>query len=77
MSDDREPDERQPDPADRGPGASSGRESLPQERVIRGTGTAAEGYDGEDADEGTRKGDPTAGIQADPEEARRARGESG
>jgi hypothetical protein len=53
------------DPADRGPGAHSGQESPAQERVIPGTGSAAEGYS---SDGGTRQGNPLAGVEADPED---------
>jgi hypothetical protein len=53
------------DPPDRGPGASSGHESQPQERIVPGTGTAAEGYDNQGDAEGTRDGDPLAGVEAD------------
>ncbi|MFB4320410.1 hypothetical protein [Actinomadura sp. 21ATH] len=75
MTEARKPQNRDADPADRGPGASSGHESLPQERIIRGTGSAAEGYDSEDGGDGTREGDPVAGVKADPDEIRRVRGE--
>jgi hypothetical protein len=54
------------DPDDRGPGAHSGQESPAQERVIPGTGSAAEGYS---SDGGTRQGDPLAGVEAEPEDA--------
>ncbi|GLZ03070.1 hypothetical protein Acsp03_05370 [Actinomadura sp. NBRC 104412] len=56
-----------PDPADRGPGASSGHESRPQERIVRGTGTAAEGYETRGAAGGTKDGDPLAGVRIDTE----------
>ncbi|WP_395104499.1 hypothetical protein [Actinomadura sp. SCN-SB] len=51
------------DPADRGPGASSGHESQPQERIVRGTGTAAEGYETRGGAGGTKDGDPLAGVR--------------
>lgn len=57
------------DPADRGPGAHSGQESPAQERVIPGTGSAAEGYS---SGGGTRQGDPLAGVEADPEDTEAA-----
>jgi hypothetical protein len=60
---------RQGDPADRGPGAHSGQESPAQERVIPGSGSAAEGYS---SDGGTRQGDPLAGVEAEPEDAEAA-----
>lgn len=56
---------READPADRGPGAHSGQESPAQERVIPGTGSAAEGYG---SDGGTRQGDPLAGVEAEPDD---------
>ncbi|GAA2635971.1 hypothetical protein SMC26_34410 [Actinomadura fulvescens] len=49
-------------PLDRGPGASSGSESQPQERVVPGMGSATEGYDSL-AGGGTRHGDPLSGIE--------------
>ncbi|WP_037558404.1 hypothetical protein [Spirillospora albida] len=56
------------DPADRGPGAGSGHEAQPHERVVPGTGSAAEGYEGPDSEGGTREGDPLAGVEKDPDE---------
>ncbi|MQY06542.1 hypothetical protein [Actinomadura macrotermitis] len=60
---------RDDDPADRGPGASSGHEQLPQERIVPGHGSAAEGYDGKDFGGGTSDGDPLAGVRIDEDEA--------
>ncbi|MFD0688544.1 hypothetical protein [Actinomadura fibrosa] len=57
------------DPADRGPGANSGQEELPHERVVPGTGSAAEGYEGPDAGDGTSTGNPIAGVEKDPDES--------
>ncbi|RSN45563.1 MULTISPECIES: hypothetical protein [Actinomadura] len=54
---------------ERGPGAGSGREDRPHERIVPGTGTAAEGYQDED-EQGTRTGDPTAGVERDDEPGR-------
>lgn len=55
------------DPADRGPGASSGMEEQARERVVPGTESADEGYES-DAVSGTRDGDPIAGVEKDPDE---------
>ncbi|NEA26647.1 hypothetical protein [Actinomadura bangladeshensis] len=55
------------DPADRGPGASSGMEEQAHERVVPGTESADEGYES-DAESGTRDGDPIAGVEKDPDE---------
>ncbi|GAA1873511.1 hypothetical protein [Actinomadura bangladeshensis] len=55
------------DPADRGPGASSGMEERAHERVVPGTESADEGYES-DAESGTRDGDPIAGVEKDPDE---------
>ncbi|KAB2350363.1 hypothetical protein F8566_11375 [Actinomadura rudentiformis] len=49
-------------PMDRGPGASSGAESQPRERVVPGMGSATEGYDSG----GTRQGDPLSGVEKPP-----------
>ncbi|WP_157406266.1 hypothetical protein [Actinomadura chibensis] len=49
------------------PGAASGLEDQPHERVVPGTGSAAEGYEA-DAEGGTREGDPTAGVEREPDE---------
>ncbi|WP_131741022.1 hypothetical protein [Actinomadura roseirufa] len=57
------------DPAERGPGASSGQEEQPRERIVPGMGSAAEGYDAEDAGGGTKTGDPLAGVRKDPDES--------
>ncbi|MCW2901447.1 MAG: hypothetical protein JWO67_3712 [Streptosporangiaceae bacterium] len=57
------------DPVDRGPGAHSGHESQPQERIVPGTASAAEGYS---EGGGTRDGDPLAGVEAQPEKTRQA-----
>lgn len=54
------------DPADRGPGASSGMEEQAHERVVPGTESADEGYES-DAESGTRDGDPIAGVEKDPD----------
>ncbi|MBW8486598.1 hypothetical protein [Actinomadura parmotrematis] len=54
------------EPADRGPGAQSGHEDLPHERVIPGMGSAAEGYDNAEPSDGTRSGNPIAGVELDP-----------
>jgi hypothetical protein len=62
---------RTPEP-DRGPGAHSGHESLPQERVVPGMSSAAEGY-ATDA-KGTGQGDPLSGVEARPDEASREAG---
>jgi hypothetical protein len=62
---------RPPDP-DRGVDAHSGHEIQPQERVVPGTMSAAEGYDTEA--EGTRQGDPLAGVEARPDTASREAG---
>lgn len=56
------------EPADREPGASSGLEDRPHERVVPGTESADEGYES-DAESGTREGDPTAGIERDADES--------
>jgi hypothetical protein len=56
--------QRKNDPADRGPGASSGSEELPHERVVPGTGSAAEGYEPREGN-GTRDGNPIAGVEKD------------
>ncbi|RKS74379.1 hypothetical protein BZB76_2892 [Actinomadura pelletieri DSM 43383] len=53
---------------DRGPGASSGLEDQPHERVVPGTESAEEGYES-DAESGTREGDPIAGVERDPDES--------
>ncbi|MEU5883063.1 hypothetical protein [Spirillospora sp. NPDC047279] len=53
---------------DRGPGASSGSESQPKDRVIPGMGSASEGYESEPG--GTRRGDPLEGIKLDDEDDR-------
>ena len=55
------------DPADRGPGASSGQEEQAHERVVPGTESADEGYES-DAAAGTRGGDPSAGVEEEPDE---------
>jgi hypothetical protein len=55
---------------DRGPGAHSGRESQPQERVIRGTPGAREGYQ---TQSGTAHGEPIAGREAEPGDEQAAR----
>ncbi|MBE1535415.1 hypothetical protein [Actinomadura algeriensis] len=47
-----------------GPGAASGREDRPHERIVPGTESAAEGYEDE-SEGGTREGDPTAGVERD------------
>ncbi|TDD85499.1 hypothetical protein [Actinomadura rubrisoli] len=57
------------DPADRGPGASSGQEEQPRARVVPGTGSAAEGYEPADAGGGTKAGDPIAGVEKEPDES--------
>ncbi|GGV25052.1 hypothetical protein GCM10010182_54510 [Actinomadura cremea] len=49
------------------PGATSGREDRPHERIVPGTESAAEGYQDE-GDRGTRTGDPTAGAERDETE---------
>ncbi len=57
------------DPADRGPGAHSGRETQPRPGVVPGTASAAEGYSGG----GTVEGEPLKGVEAhgtDTEEAK-------
>ncbi|MGC4955142.1 hypothetical protein ACLQ2P_18150 [Actinomadura citrea] len=55
------------EPQDRGAGASSGFEDQPHERVVPGSESAEEGYEG-DAENGTRGGDPIAGVELDPDE---------
>ncbi|GAB3959222.1 hypothetical protein GCM10029978_005830 [Actinoallomurus acanthiterrae] len=57
---------------DRGPGAHSGHESLPQQRVIPGMASASEGY-AADA-KGTGQGDPLSGVELRPDEASREAG---
>jgi len=52
--------ERRTDPADRGPGAHSGREAQPRHAVVPGTASAAEGYSGG----GTVEGEPLKGVEA-------------
>ncbi|MFI1936243.1 hypothetical protein ACH44C_03440 [Streptomyces purpureus] len=47
------------------PGAHSGSESQPRERVVPGTASAREGYH----KAGTGRGEPLAGVEAAPEEA--------
>ncbi|MFC6883797.1 hypothetical protein [Actinomadura yumaensis] len=54
-----------------GAGASSGMEDLPHERAVLGSGSAAEGYDIPDGGDGTREGDPIAGVKVEPGEAER------
>jgi hypothetical protein len=68
-----EPERRGPamekkDPAERGPGASSGLEEQAHERVVPGTESAEEGYES-DAESGTREGDPIAGVERDADES--------
>ncbi|WP_141576911.1 hypothetical protein [Actinomadura sp. WMMA1423] len=58
-------DEREPE--EHGPGASSGREDQPHERVVPGTDSAEEGYES-DAESGTRDGNPIAGVELDADE---------
>ncbi|MFI0406899.1 hypothetical protein [Actinomadura sp. 3N508] len=56
------------EPAEPEPGASSGLEEQPHERVVPGTDSAAEGYES-DAESGTREGDPIAGVERDADES--------
>ena len=49
-----------------GPGASSGGEQRPEQRVVPGTASAAEGYQ---PDQGTAGGSPLDGVEIDPAEA--------
>jgi hypothetical protein len=49
------------------PGAHSGAESEPQDRVIPGTASAAEGYAG--SSEGTAAGEPLDGLEVEPADA--------
>ncbi|MDT0346903.1 hypothetical protein [Streptomyces litchfieldiae] len=49
----------------RGPGAHSGREREPRERIIPGTATAAEGFTESD----TARGDPLHGVVTEDAEA--------
>ncbi|PJE95340.1 hypothetical protein CUT44_23920 [Streptomyces carminius] len=49
------------DPADRGPGAHSGRETQMEHRVVPGTASAAEGFSGG----GTVEGEPLKGVEAE------------
>ncbi|MEE1941313.1 hypothetical protein V1L54_18185 [Streptomyces sp. TRM 70361] len=57
------------DPADRGPGAHSGRETQMEHRVVPGTASAAEGFSGG----GTVAGEPLKGVEAEaPQDAARA-----
>jgi hypothetical protein len=60
-------------PADRGPGASSGAESRPAERIVPGTGSATEGYEPDEG--GTRGGDPLSGVEARPQDRAPSSGE--
>jgi hypothetical protein len=53
------------DPEDRGPGAHSGHESRPQDRVVPGTFSGDEGY----GSGGTRDGDPLEGVELRPGES--------
>lgn len=46
---------------DESPGAQSGSEDLPHERVVPGTGSATEGYEPDGG--GTRSGDPLEGVE--------------
>jgi hypothetical protein len=55
---------------ERGPGAHSGQESRPQERIIPGTASATEGYEPEG---GTRDHEPIKGLEMHHEEAEAAR----
>ncbi|NDU73972.1 hypothetical protein GWI34_15195 [Actinomadura sp. DSM 109109] len=55
------------EPEERGPGASSGHEDQPHERVVPGTRSAEEGYE-PDAESGTRDGNPIAGVELDADE---------
>ncbi|GAA2145208.1 hypothetical protein [Actinomadura napierensis] len=57
-------EKKKTDPADRGPGASSGHEELPRERIVPGNGSAAEGYESREGN-GTRDGNPIAGVERD------------
>ncbi|GAA2405020.1 hypothetical protein GCM10010420_35860 [Streptomyces glaucosporus] len=52
--------ERRADPAGRGPGAHSGRETQFRPGVVPGTASAAEGYSGG----GTVGGEPLKGVEA-------------
>ncbi|MBB4776208.1 hypothetical protein [Actinomadura livida] len=49
------------------PGARSGLEEQPRERSVPGSESAAEGYES-DAESGTRDGDPTAGVENEPDD---------
>jgi hypothetical protein len=53
--------ERRTDPADRGPGAHSGRETRMEHRIVPGTASAAEGFSGG----GTVEGEPLKGVEAE------------
>ncbi|MES9542433.1 MULTISPECIES: hypothetical protein [unclassified Actinomadura] len=55
------------EPEKRGPGAGSGREDQPHERVVPGTDSADEGYES-DAESGTRDGNPIAGVELDADD---------
>lgn len=59
--------QKRDEPDDEGPGASSGLEEQPHERIVPGSESAAEGYEG-DAASGTREGDPIAGVEIEPDE---------
>ncbi|AEW99170.1 hypothetical protein [Streptantibioticus cattleyicolor] len=52
------------DPADRGPGAHSGREQRARERSLPGTASAAEGY----SDSATARNDPLRGLTPEDSE---------
>ncbi|SNR62990.1 hypothetical protein [Actinomadura mexicana] len=55
------------EPEEQGPGASSGLEDQPHERVVPGSESAEEGYEG-DAESGTRDGNPIAGVELDADD---------
>ncbi|CAL9354981.1 MULTISPECIES: hypothetical protein [Streptomyces] len=61
--------ERRTDPADRGPGAHSGRETRMEHRVVPGTASAAEGFSGG----GTVEGEPLKGVEAEEDASGKAR----
>ncbi|MDG9705824.1 hypothetical protein [Streptomyces sp. DH37] len=61
--------ERRTDPADRGPGAHSGRETRMEHRIVPGTASAAEGFSGG----GTVEGEPLKGVEAEEGASGKAR----
>ncbi|GAA3650742.1 hypothetical protein ACG5V6_13255 [Streptomyces chitinivorans] len=60
---------RRTDPADRGPGAHSGRETRMEHRTVPGTASAAEGFSGG----ATVEGEPLKGVEAEEDASGKAR----